>query len=290
MRKLMKKISLLMMLLVTFLSVCGYAYSTNHQKVYDEAGLFTKDEIESIEEMAKKYGDEVQMDLVIYTVDTDKNKSAMQIADDFYDNNNFGYEDCDGSGGLLLIDMYQREIYISFAGLGEAYVDEYTEDDILDVLQEDAHDGEYYDAAVHFIKLVNEAAKDFRSDDDYKEVLENWYNDEYSSYDDIAAMVKPKEPNFFTTFKNPLVTLGIAGAIALIVVLIMLYQSKTRMTVGSRTYLAENSLSFPIRSDRFVNKTTTSRTIQTSSSSSGGSSHSHHSSSGRSHSGGGRSF
>lgn len=175
------------------------------------------------------------------------------------------------------------------SGLGIAYIDENTENDILDVLQDDAKAGNYYEAAVHFVKLVNEAATEFRNNDDYKEVLENWYNGEYSTYDDIAAMVEPKEPTVFTTFKNPLFTVGVAGVIAIIVVLVMLYQAKTRMTVDSRTYLAQNSLRFPVRNDRFINKTTTSRTIESSSSSSGGS-HSHHSSSGRSHSGGGRSF
>lgn len=289
MRKLMKKISLLTAMLVVFISVCGYAYSTNHKKVYDEAELFTESEIANIEKLAKQYGDEVQMDLVVYTINTNEHKTAREIADDFYDENKFGWEDCDGSGGLLLIDMYQREIYISFAGLGIAYIDENTENDILDVLQDDAKAGNYYEAAVHFVKLVNEAATEFRDNDDYKEVLENWYNGEYSTYDDIAAMVEPKEPTFFSYFKNPLYSFGAAGVIAIIVVLVMLYQAKTRMTVDSRTYLAQNSLRFPVRNDRFINKTTTSRTIESSSSSSGGS-HSHHSSSGRSHSGGGRSF
>lgn len=289
MRKLFRKTGLLIMLLTAFVSICGYAYSTDHPKVYDEAGLFLESEVEELEELAKKYGDAVQMDLIVYTVCTNEHKSAREIADDFYDENYFGYEDCDGSGGLLLIDMYQREIYISFAGLGQAYVDEDTENDILDVLQEDAHNSYYYEAAEDFIKLVYQAAIVFRNNDEYAEVLENWYNDEYSTYDDIAKLVEPKKPTVFTYLRNPLITCTTAAILAAIVVGVMLYKSATRMSVGSRTYLEENSLRFPVKNDRFITKKTTTRIIE-SSSSGGGGGHSHRSSSGRSHSGGGRKF
>lgn len=289
MKNIFKKSLSFMMLITIFMGLCGY--SPKHDKVYDEAGLFSESEIEKLTEMAEKYGNEVKLDLVIYTVDKYISKSAMETADDFYDDNYFGWDDCDGSGAILLIDMNKRELWLSCAGLAQAYVDEYTEDIILDDIQEYAIDGDFYGAAKAFIEGVYEAALDFRKDSDYKEVLDNWYAGEYDTYDDIAVMVEPKEPNFFTYFKNPLLSMGIGFVCAAIIVGIMCIHSKTKMSVGSRTYI-ENQR-FPVRQDNFIRTTTTSRVIQSSGgggSSHSSSSHSHHSSSGRSHSGGGRHF
>ncbi|MDE6698780.1 MAG: TPM domain-containing protein [Lachnospiraceae bacterium] len=287
MRNILKKSLGFIILITVFTGLCGY--TTEHDKVYDEAGLFSQSEISSLTDMAERYGNEVKLDLVVYTVDEYISKSVMETADDFYDDNNFGWDDCDGSGAILLIDMYKRELWLSCAGLAQAYVDEYTEDKILDNIEKYAADGDFYGAATAFMEGVYDAALDFRKDSDYKEILDNWYEGKYDTYDDIASMVEPKEPNFFTSFKNPLLSMGIGAVCAGIVVGIMCIHSKTRMTVGSRTYIGNQN--FPVRQDNYIRTTTTSRVIQSSSGgSSGGSSHSHHSSSGRSHSGGGRHF
>lgn len=287
MRKLFKKSAVIMAMILVFTSLCGYVYSTDHPKVYDDADLFTDEEEEMLEEMAIKYGEAVRLDLIVYTIDENQNKSVMQIADDFYDYNYFGYDDCDGSGAILLIDMYHRELWMTTAGLAQAYIDENTEDDILDEIQSWVKSGDYYEAAEAFIMGVNEAGEDFIGDSDNDKLLEEWYAGEYSEYDDIAEQLKP---NFFTKFENPLLCLGIGLVAALIVVGIMLIRSKTRMTVGSRTYLRNGSLNFPVRNDVFIRTTTTKRVIQSNSGGSGGGSRSHRSSSGRSHGGGGRSF
>lgn len=286
MRKLYNKLLVIMVMMLAFVAFCGY--SDKHKKVYDEAEIYSEAEVKALEELAKTKGESVKLDLVIFTEDTIDVPDPMVAADDFYDENNFGYDDCDGSGAVLYINMYTRKLWLSCAGLAQAYVDEDTENEILDDIQECMMDDDYYEAAVAYINGVTNAAIKFQNNSEYDELLDNWYSGEYDTYDDIADIVFKPE-TVFTKFKNPLLSIGIGVGLGLIVILIMVVSQKSSSGANERTYLKKGSLNFPISNDNFVRTATTSRVIQ-SSSSGGGGGHSHHSSSGRSHSGGGRSF
>ena len=65
------------------------------------------------------------------------------------------------------------------------------------------------------------------------------------------------------------VKLAIAAAVAVISVLIMMYNAKSKMTVNGNTY-AKDGVRIHRREDRFINTTVTTRKIQTSSGSKGG--------------------
>ena len=279
MRKFKKSIICLIMAISMFASLCGFVY--DHNKVYDDAELFTNAQRRDLEDLAWECGEMDKLDIVIYTTDGGYGipDDAEIAGEQFFDDHNFGYDDVEGSGVILTINMNDRSIGFSCTGIAQAMIQESDEDRIIDGLIDRAGDGDYYEAAKYFIKSVHECAEEFK--DDYEEIYENWYEGKYAGY---YAIAKDVEPNFFTNFKNPLITFLIAGVIALIVVLFMCIGSKTKMTVTSRTYMKNGKML--VQRDVFINKTTTSRTIQSNSSGSrGGGGHSHRSSSGRSHSG-----
>ena len=66
------------------------------------------------------------------------------------------------------------------------------------------------------------------------------------------------------------IKLGIAAVIAIIVVLVMMFNAKAKMTVDGNTY-AKNGIHVYRREDRFINTTVTTRTIETNNSSGGSS-------------------
>lgn len=82
------------------------------QRVYDQAGLFSDTEEEELESELSAMWEETGMDVVLVTTEDAQGKTAEQYADDFFDENGFG-EDGDSGGILYLIDMDNRELYIS---------------------------------------------------------------------------------------------------------------------------------------------------------------------------------
>lgn len=289
----MKKIikTLLIMLTILVSSISVMAYSTDHDKVYDSANLFTEEEIQQLTKLAKEKGDAAKLDIVIWTVDEYMSGTAMSNADDFYDENLFGYEDCDGSGTILLIDMYSREIYVSTAGLAILYMDDDCINDTLDDIYEYMSDGDYYEACVAYINDVYYAYDDCSSI--YSDSIECWYAGEYTNYDDFYDS-NVEEWDSAVDWPTVIFRSVIAGLIIAVIVVIILYtKQKTAMAANSKTYLVPGSVNYLVRTDQYINTTTTSRKIETSSGSGGSGGHggsSHHSSSGRSHGGGGRSF
>jgi uncharacterized protein len=112
-------------------------------RVYDGAEVFTPSEIRSLEEMYRAAGDKREMDFVIITSRGNLGKGPMAYADDFYDYN--GYAD---SGALFLIDVEERDMWVSTKGAAIDAIDRR-----LDRIQEaslDAmsHRDDYYSAAV----------------------------------------------------------------------------------------------------------------------------------------------
>lgn len=108
----------------------------------DQAELLSQTEQEliesSLEQVSRKHG----IDIVVLTVDSLDGKSAMNYADDYYDNSGYGDD-----GVLLLVCMGSRQWWISTAGkcINALNVSGF-EDDLV------AHlgSGNYYDAFEEF--------------------------------------------------------------------------------------------------------------------------------------------
>ena len=110
----MKK--LLIVLLVIILLTSHAMAVESSWRVFDNAGLFTAEEIAKIELEIKAFQQEANMDYVVLTTDDFLGIDIqMHIADNFYDYGAFGYGS-KNSGILEYIDMNQRVHYYSTTG------------------------------------------------------------------------------------------------------------------------------------------------------------------------------
>ena len=120
------------------------------QRVFDRAGLLTEEERSRFEEQIAGMRDTMKMDVVLVTTDETDGKSAGQYADDFYDEGGFGTRS-DYSGCLFLIDMDNREIYISSSGAMIRFLTDKRVDKMLDRAYLYAETGDYAGAVLQFL-------------------------------------------------------------------------------------------------------------------------------------------
>lgn len=274
----MKKIIALLLtaVMAAAFAVTLSAEPASEQRVFDNADLFSIEEEAVIEDTVKDFITTTNMDCVVLTSQDSLGNSAMETADDFYDYGGFGIGE-DASGMLFLIDMDNREIYISTSGEAIDYLYDSRIDNLLDYAYEDVSNEDYAGAAV--VTLIH--AKEYIASGVKGEGRVDTDKEGFPSIGEwiIVALIS-------------LAVASIAGAIACANV-----KGKYKMTAGGHEYnFRENADALIVRrQDDFVNQTLTSHRIETTSSSGGGhssgrSSSVHRSSSGRSHGGGGRRF
>ncbi len=258
--------------------LCGF--DEDEQRVYDGAELLTAAEEEELQTLLTQQAQEARQDLIVVTVSDNEGKNAQAYADDFYDTHGFGYEQENGSGVLLLLDMDGREIYISTAGTA---IEEYTDgeiEDTLDVLVPLMQDGAYMEVCRTF---AGEAVRCLTGGDTAQNGAYDAGSDRFTEYD-----AGGEKTNWLG--RAGICLLG-AAVISGIIVFFIARGRKSRMTAGSGTYLKNGRIDIRQSSDRFTHTTVVVRQIpKDNGSSGGGHSSSHVSSGGRSHGGGGRSF
>lgn len=280
-------------LLLTLLLHPSSAYAApEDQKVYDNYGLFTEDEANQLEEIAKENGEKGKVDIVIITEASIGDKTRKKYLEDFYDQYGFGYNKEFGDAALILINMDPSDRGVEIQGYGEAeyYLNndriEYVLDDIVPLLS----DGRYYDAMVQFAEetayYMNEKKGVNTSNPVGGENSGEYYGE--SSYDGPSNYYGEKQSNILF---NPLVQLGISLVIGAIVVGSMAYGSGGRMTVNNNTYIDNQHSMVVARRDDYI-RTVTTRVRKPSNNGGGGRSSGGGgiSSGGSSHSGGGRGF
>lgn len=84
-------------------------------RVFDRADLFSGEEEERLEAEIQRLREKLGMDAVLVTVEDTQGKTSEEYGDDFYDETGFGTGE-DASGVLFLMDMDNRELYISTSG------------------------------------------------------------------------------------------------------------------------------------------------------------------------------
>lgn len=142
-------LSILLMLNITIIK-------SSHPSVYDQALIFTQDEKSQLEKQAKIIFDKYNMDVVIVSSDDTGSKSSQVYADDFYDDNNLG-QNSSKDGLLLLIDLDNREVYISTSGKALNYFSDQRLDNIINqILENGMIDGDYYQASMTFLNSTND--------------------------------------------------------------------------------------------------------------------------------------
>ena len=281
MRKMLKKYSL--MLTVCLVAVFGLLFGASQivsaaiPAVYDEAGLLTEEERVALSEQVNVLREKTGWDIFAVTIDNANGKSSMAYADDLYDAQTAE----DSNGVLALIDMDNREIYLSTCGEAIRYLEDARIDAILDDAFSYVVDGDYAGCLSTMISGVEYYYE--------KGIHEDQYN-----YDvETGAVSQYRTLTWMEVVPVALVSAGVGIAIYCIVM--NRYSLKGSTRNDSYPYTRYGNVDLTDTEDRFVHQTITHHVIQTNNggSSGGGGGHRssvHHSSGGRSHGGGGRSF
>lgn len=179
-------------LLVVFVLVAVLATGVNATApaVVDRADLLTAQEEETLRVCLEEKAWQLQMDVVVLTVDTLEGKSAQAYADDYYDYNGYSPD-----GILLLVSMGQREWYISTCG--EA-----------------------------MLKITNAEVQSIG--DRFVSYLSNAeYLDAFLTYADSVSLYAKEDAGYTANITGWLICIGVGIVAGLIVVLIMKRQLKS---------------------------------------------------------------
>lgn len=240
------------------------------ERVYDYADVLTDEEEQNLQDYITGMEDIYHIDLVLVTINEEIESQGdwedvmRNTADDFYDQNLFGYNKVHGDGALLLDNWYegQKGSWLSTCGVVEY---EFSSDDINTVLR------------------------------DVYDVVDDSPYEAYKAYVDRTCMLlqlrQQDEEMPMPWAMIIVVPLVVAGIYAIV----NLSKKRGDKTVTPTTYMEQNNTVIKGKRDQYIRKSVITRRIETQSSShsSGGSSHSsggggHHvSSGGVSHGGGG---
>lgn len=245
---------IILFLFLPFLSESVGAASSTKQRIYDDAGLLTAEEIMSLEEIANEFSIKQETDFIILTT-KDAEKDITKYMEDIYDEQAFGYDKAHGNTAILTMDMKSRDVELAGFYKAKTYLDNERLGLIRKKITQDLSNENYFEAFETFIVTA----------------------DEYMEY---KPGVNP-ENIFFKWWFQIIISLGIAG----LIVGTMAYNSGGRVTTNVRTYMDSNNTEILRRKDRYMRKTVTKRRKPSNNNRSGGSGGGGMTSGGHSHSG-----
>lgn len=226
------------------------------ERVFDHADVLTDSEEQILREMIAEKEDEIGCDIVLVTISDPiyaGDYAMMNYADDFYDDNMFGYDEPWGDGALYLDN---------FLGVGNSY--------------------SWFSTSGRVEYRYNENMISNLVDD----VCDNVNADPFGAYKIYINSLSKTMSTTGSGVEIPTFAIWVTAAIVtLIYLLVCINRNVGKKTTTANTYVAGGHAQFPDRRDVFLSKHTTSHKI---SSSSGGGGGGHHiSSGGFSHGGGG---
>lgn len=265
----MKKLLLLLGFLALFTPLKVFAASDT---VDDQANLLSPEERTELSKQADALNKEIKGEVFILTTNTNSEKPRK-----FADNQLRDRIGNDNNGALLLLDMNQREIYLSTSGNMIDYITDKRRDKLLDDVEAAMRDGNYYQAAADYLSNANEFVADGIPGGSYR-------IDEKTGKVTYYKSITPIE------FTIGLVVAAVA-AIGFFISVRLRYQLKTG--TYRYPYRQNAQLDLTERQDQLVNSFVTTRRIPKPSNNNGGGGgggSTTHSSGGGTFGGGGRSF
>lgn len=153
-------IALLIVVLLLLVSVA----SAEPWRVFDNADLFTDEEIQAIEHAIFDFQRNTNLDFAVLTTDDYIGKENWAaLADSFYDCENFGFGR-KASGMLYYIDMNQRVPHISTAGEMICIFDDVAIYNAHETVHQLLAYGKYSEATLKMIELATEAVETYKKD------------------------------------------------------------------------------------------------------------------------------
>lgn len=279
-----KSISILLCAILVIIFLCTIeAAAVAAGNVRDYLNYLKSSQVSELQSRIDKVKEDYGLDAAIVITDKTDGKSSMEYADDYYDQNGFGVGS-DHSGLLMLINMEEREVWISTTGKAIGIFTDSRISDMVSHVTKLLSNGKYYDASETFISDVENYAdlgvpdvQDGTNPGAYPET-DTGASSHLTYMGRVAGLIK--------SFPVYIIAL-IVSAIATIIVSI---SSKGKVTINSQTYEGEGSFELSDTRDEFIREITTRTKIQKSSNTSSGGSSTHAGSSGTTHGGGGGRF
>ncbi|GIN92396.1 UPF0603 protein YdjH [Siminovitchia terrae] len=232
------------LILLVFFFLLPFAFasadSPAKQRIYDNAGLLSDNEVQELEALAEKHSAKRDTDFIILTSNNEENKDVEDIMQDFYDDEAPGYDKPHGNTVILTLDMKKRDVYVAGFYRGETYLDDHRATLVRKEIAQDLSSGNYDKAFESFIKIS-------------------------SKYMGIRPGVDPDNILFNLWFQI-IVSLAIAGA----VVGIMAINTGGKVTVSAGTYQDRENTRVNHRRDQYIRTSTTKRRKPSNQSSGGG--------------------
>ncbi len=141
-----------LMIMTLLLSLGVYADDPIYLR--DNAGLLTEDDAAALQAHLLAVSDEVQVNIVVITVDSLDGKSAQAYADDTYDEDTTSDWRYGEDGALFLIAMDERQWAISTSGSCTQFLHEGALDHMEEAIIPYLSDGDYYQAFLTFADLA----------------------------------------------------------------------------------------------------------------------------------------
>ena len=122
-------------------------------RVDDGAALFTTEETKQLEEQIAALRKEMNMDVAVVTADDTGGLSSEEFADRSYENDGYGVEK-NHSGVLLLLDMDNRQLYVSTEGAMVRFLTDERIETMMDHAIPYMQQGDHAGAAAQMLKDV----------------------------------------------------------------------------------------------------------------------------------------
>lgn len=280
------------------------------RNIVDMANILSLEQINLLEQKIAKIINDYQMDVVILTTYLNNGKSMMDLADDYYDENDYGI-DLAKNGLILVLSLQNNEWYISTSGKAINVFSDWGIEYLGKVMKPSFADKNFYQGFEDFISYIEKFSIQAETGKPYNRYnqgdLPNLDGDEVVSNDQGVSDQEIKEKEPLDPIKRIFGSVGIGLIIGLIVSGIRLGKLKTKKAVkNANEYVKENSFKLTKSNDLYLYQTVTKKrrprsdddisnshkssgSIKSSTHRSSGSS-THRSSSGRSHGGGGGKF
>lgn len=243
------------------------------EKIYDYAEILTDEEEEKIYDLIIDFYNKYQTEVIILTVRESyySDSKNEEFASDFYDYNDFGIDFAKYDGILIYRNAYEYDPYYDIYTFGDAqlYFNSYRYNQVLDIVYDDLHTGNYFRGFTIFLEHFNNYYEDGT-------VMKNYY------VDDFGYLQEKYVPPFMTSAIFSII-------VTIIIVIILIKRNKMIVkATNADIYLDMSLINFTKRKDKFINSRTTSYTVSSSSGSHSGGGSSSGSSGGGHSSGGGR--
>jgi uncharacterized protein len=253
-----------------FLILFSLPVSAQAATVDDQAQLFTAEQIQELEEQAAPLNEEIKGNVFIVTTATNTEEPR-----DFADNYLRQQIGNDQNGSVLLLDMNQRQIYISTSGNMIDYLTDSRIDSILDDVYNQMTNQNYFEAAKAYLTETQEYVEDGVPGDHYRVDEETG---EVTRYNTLTRL-------------EIIVALALAAGASLAFYFITISKYQLKFKTYKYPFREKASLKLTDKTDRLTNSFVTTRRIPKSPPpGSGGGGSTTHSSGGGTFGGGGRGF